>query len=730
MNRQKRFELNWGGRKLIIETQRFAPQANGSCTVQYGDTMVMAAATMSRGPREGLTFFPLSVEYEEKMYAAGKIKGSRFIKREGRPTDEAVLTARLVDRSIRPLFDDRIRNEIQVVLTVLSIDPDNDPDVISLIAASTALSISDIPWNGPIAGANVSHLEGKLILNPTYTERETAGSFVTVAGTKEKVIMLEAEATEIEDVKVAEAIFFGQENLDPVVTLIKKIQKEVGKEKITIDELYSKQIEGNLEQLKSLMEEAQKFLDERVEEYIFGEIKETKKSRKDSLRELCELLEEFLKKREAPEDIIAVIMSKADKLVELRISEDIVSRDRRVDGRGLTTIREIESQIGILPRVHGSGYFKRGETHVLSVVTLGAPGDEQTLDGMEISGTKRYMHHYNFPPYSVGETGRMFGPSRRDIGHGVLAEKALRAVLPSKEDFPYTIRVVSEVMSSNGSSSMASVCGSTLGLMDAGVPIKKAVAGIAMGLAQNESGEWKVITDLQDLEDGYGGMDFKIAGTVDGVTAIQMDTKSEGLSREIIQQTLKQGREARLEILESMKKTIPEPRPELSPYAPRIESFYISPDKIRDVIGPGGKMINKIIDETGVAIDIDDDGLVNITSANPEALQKAVKWIRDLTAEPEVGKLYTGKVTRIMDFGALVEILPGQEGMIHISELANRRVDKVEDVVKLGDVVTVRVVNYDKDSRKIGLSLKQADSSYDPSKEQKKPKPAFKKRFK
>ena len=707
MIKQKHFEMDWGGRKLIIETGRFAPQANGSCTVQYGDTMVMATATMSKEIREGMNWFPLSVEYEEKMYAAGRIKGSRFIKREGRPTDEAVLTARMVDRAIRPLFDDRIRNEIQVVLTVLSIDTDNDPDIVALIAASIALSISNIPWNGPIAGANVSEVGDELVLNPTYKQRETAALFTTVAGTKEKVIMLEAEGKEVAEDKMAEAIFFGQKNLEPINQLIQKIRKELGEDKVSVDELYSKQIKGDLNELKSLMEESQKFLDDRVNEYIFGEIKDTKKSRKESLKELKDLLKNYLEEKEAPEDMVRVIMNKTDKLVELRISEAIVDRDQRVDGRKIIEIRPLEFQVGVLPRVHGSGYFKRGETHALSVVTLGSPGDEQTLDGMEISGTKRYMHHYNFPPYSVGETGRMFGPSRRDIGHGALAEKALIAVLPSKDVFPYTIRVVSETMSSNGSSSMAAVCGSSLSLMDAGVPIKSPVAGIAMGLAQNEKGDWKIITDLQDLEDGYGGMDFKIAGTSQGITAIQMDTKSDGLIPDIIKQTLKQARDARLEILDSMKKVIAEPRSELSPYAPRIVSFSINPDKIRTVIGPGGKMINEIIDETGVAIDIEDDGLVNITSSDAEGLEKAVKWVKDLTAEPEIGKLYTGKVTRIMDFGALVEILPGQEGMVHISELADQRVNKVEDVIKLGQEVTVKVMNYDKVNGKIGLSIKQ-----------------------
>ncbi|MDD5043815.1 MAG: polyribonucleotide nucleotidyltransferase [Patescibacteria group bacterium] len=728
MIQQKHFEKEWAGRKLIIETGRFAPQANGSCTVQYGDTLVQATAVMSPTVKEGMNFFPLTVEYEEKMYAAGKIKGSRFIKREGRPTDEAILTARLVDRAIRPLFDDRIRNDIQVVLTVLSLDTDNDPDIIALIAASTALSISNIPWNGPIAGVNVSKIEDKLILNPTYEERAKASLYTTVAGTKEKVIMLEAEAKEAAEEEMSAAILFGQENLEPVIKLIQEIKKELGEEKISTDDLYAQQIKGDLAELKSLMEEAQKFLDERIEKYMFGEIKNTKQSRKEALRELKELLKTTLEEREVAADMINVIMAKADKLAELRISEAIVDRAKRVDGRQLDEIRPLFSEAGILPRVHGSGYFRRGETHVLSVVTLGAPGDEQVLDGMEMSGKKRYMHHYNFPPYSVGETGRMSGPGRREIGHGALAEKAIFPVLPEQDKFPYTIRVVSEVMSSNGSSSMASVCGSTLSLMDAGVPIKSPVAGIAMGLAVNSKGDWKVITDLQDLEDGYGGMDFKIAGTAKGITAIQMDTKSDGLLKDIVLQTLKQARVARLKVLDSITNVLPAPRAELSPYAPRIESFYINPDKIRDVIGPGGKMINKIIAETGVDIDIEDSGLVSVTSADKDGLEKAVKWIRDLTAEAEMGKLYTGKVTRIMDFGALVEILPGQEGMVHISELAPYRVARVEDVIKLGQEITVKVINIDKEAGKIGLSLKRAQPDSGPDEPEEKKFGIFKKR--
>ncbi len=704
MTEQKKYELDWGGRKLVIETGKYAPQANGSCIVRYGDTEVMATATMGKTPREGVDFFPLSVEYEEKFYAAGKIKGSRFIKREGRPSDEAVLTARMIDRAIRPLFDDRIRNEVQIVLTVLSIDNENDPDIVGLIGASIALSISDIPWKGPIAGANVGSLGEGFILNPTNEQRENGELFFTVAGDKDKVIMLEAEANEINEDTAAESIFFAQKEMDSVVNLIAKIQKEVGNQKYSVEELQAQQIEGSVEDLNKYFEEAQKFLDERIDEYMFGEIKDTKKSRKDSLAELRDLLKAHLEEKEVPEDMIRVIMNKADKLAELRISEAIVKDNKRVDGRKLTEIRPLASEVGILPRTHGSGLFKRGETHILSIVTLAGPGMEQVLDSMELNGTKRYMHHYNFPPYSVGETGRVGFTGRREIGHGALAEKALVPVLPPKIEFPYTIRVVSEVMSSNGSSSMGSVCGSTLSLMDAGVPIKSPVAGIAMGLAQDTKGNWKVITDLQDLEDGYGGMDFKIAGTEKGITAIQMDTKSDGLTEDIVKQTVNQAREARLEILDSMKKAISEPRKEMSPYSPRIVTIQINPDKIRDLVGPGGKVINEIIDETGVTIDIEQDGQVFICSADKSSLDEAIAKVTNITREIEPGEVVEGEIVRIMDFGAILEFAPGRDGMIHISELAPYRVNKVEDIVKLGDKVKAKVLKVE--DGKTSLSIK------------------------
>ncbi len=692
-------EIEWAGRKLKIQKGFLANQATSSLTVQYGDTVVLATVVRSKQKREDIDYFPLMVDYEEKLYAVGKIKGSRFIKREGRPTDEAILNARMIDRAIRPLFNEKDRNEIQVVLSILSSDQENVPAIVSLVAATFALYLSPLDWQGPISGVRIGRVNGELIVNPTYEERDEGDLDLIVAGTDEKIIMLEAGAKEVNEDDMFEAMEFAKQQIASVLRFMEEVKKELPqKEKVLIEELEEEKDESLI-----LME---KFLAENIEKYLFDTSLETKNKRKQQVENLKEATENFLLENGIEAEDVKKLLKKTDKYIDKAVTEGILEREQRVDGRKLNEIRELSSYVSILPRTHGSGLFNRGQTQVLSVVTLGAPGEEQHLDGMDEEGIKRYMHHYNFPPFSVGETGFMRGPSRRDIGHGALAEKALLPVLPDKEEFPYTIRVVSEVLSSNGSSSMGAVCGSSLSLMDAGVPIKKAVAGIAMGLASNKDmSKWKVLTDLQDMEDGDGGMDFKVAGTKDGITAIQLDTKTLGLNSEIVKETLNRAKEARLQILEVMNKVIKEPRKELSPYAPRVISFKINPNKIRDVIGPGGKMINEIISETGVTIDIEDDGTVFIASASPEALDKAVKWVKEITHDVVVGEVFQGKVTRILNFGAFVEILPNQEGMVHISELSYNHTNKVEDVVKVGDIIPVKVIEIDKMGR-INLSLK------------------------
>lgn len=712
----KRFSTEWGGKTLTIETGRFAEQANGACTVQYGDTVVIATATMSEALREGLDFFPLQVEYEEKLYAAGRIKGSRFIKKEGRPTDEAILVGRSIDRGLRPLFDDRMRNDIQVIVSCLAFDGENDPDIAGIIAASCALHISDIPWNGPIAAVRVGEIGGEKVLNPSYEARNKSKIDLAFSGTHDRVLMIEAGANEASEETVIEGFAFGLKHLKKPLELIEEVRKEAGKPKR--DVLSPKTEEEILknERRAAVEEMARLFIIEKTRELFFSEPKATKAERRVEKSRVKELLEEFLTEKEVSQDDQKYAFAIVDVTIEEEISRTVLEEGRRVDGRGLNEIRSLFGEVAILPRVHGSGHFKRGETQVVSITTLGAPGDEQTLDGMEYVGTKRFMHHYNFPPFSVGEVKTMRGPSRRDIGHGALAEKALVPMMPDKETFPYTIRVVSEVFGSNGSSSMASTCCATLALMDAGVPIKAPVVGIAMGLVSNKKGDWKVFTDLQDLEDSVGGMDFKIAGSKDGITAIQMDTKTDGLTLEMVEATVKQARDARLQILEVITKTIPAPRPELSPYAPRIITLRIDPEKIGNVIGPGGKMINEIIATTGVqAIDIEDDGLVCITSTNAEGAKKAFEWVKNLTREVVPGEIFKGKVTRLMDFGAFVEVLPKQEGLVHISKLAPWRVEKVSDIVKVGDEIFVKVTEID-DMGRVNLSMKDAPGNIYPEK--------------
>ncbi len=728
---KKTFKTDLADKELIIETGEFAQQANGSCTVRYGDTVVLATAVMG-GVREGVDYFPLSVDYEERLYAAGKIKGSRWIKREGRPTDEAILTSRLVDRCVRPLFPKEIKNEVQIILTVLSFDNENDSDVVGLLAAASALAISDIPWDGPLAGLRVARINGEWVINPSFEAREKADLQLVVAGMDNKVLMIEAEGNEAPEEAAYEGIEFSMKHIKKLIETVKDVAKSVGLAKVMPVSAADTEEDETPESHKELLVKAQAWIAEHTPKVLFDAKLKTKAERQGALEKIKEDLLVYLESQGIGKERRKKAIPLFDQFVEREVSRAILEDDKRVDGRKLTQVRPLSVNVGLLPRTHGSALFNRGETQILSIVTLGAPGDEQFLDGLEESGRKRFMHHYNFPPYSVGETGRLGSPGRREIGHGSLAEKALRPIMPDKEFFPYTIRVVSEVLGSNGSSSMGSVCGSSLALMDAGVPIKKAVAGIAMGVASDEqTKKFKVITDLQDLEDGPGGMDFKMAGTDQGLTAIQLDTKTKGLPLDVIKQTLTQGRVARLEILEAMDKMIASPRPELSKYAPRINSFKIDPDKIRDVIGPGGKMINKIIEETGVQIDIEPDGLVMVTAVNGANSQKAVEWIKNIVKEVEIGEVYTGKVSRILDFGALVDILPGQDGMVHISELAFRRVDKVSDVLKIGDEVRVKVIGIDEKGR-INLSIKallEKPAGYVDSSHHREPRKPFRKRF-
>ncbi len=707
----EQFSLMIGGKELIITTGKFAEQTNGACTVQYGGTVILATACLSDSVRDGVDYFPLMVDFDEKLYAAGKIKGSRFIKREGRPSDESILSGRIIDRSIRPLFPEGIQNDIQIVVTVLSFDNENDADVLGLIGASCALDISDIPWGGPIAATRVGQINNEWVLNPSYEVREKSDLDLFIAANQEKVVMIEAGANEILEDSIFESIKFGQKHANKIINLIQNVTQKVGKPKITIEPGLSSEEQENREKIE---QKVKAFLSQEKMDQIFSF--KTKEDLHQNIEKVKTELDQNLKEdNQISKDERKQAIKLIDVNVESKIKELVLKHERRPDDRALNEIRQLTAEVGILPRTHGSGLFQRGETQVLSITTLGSPSDEQILDTMEADSKKRYMHHYNFPGFSVGEVSPMRGPGRREIGHGALAEKALEPVLPDKESFPYTIRVVSEVLSSNGSSSQASVCGSTLSLMDAGVPIKSPVAGIAMGLIADEKNEdnYKILTDIQGLEDHSGDMDFKIAGTKTGITAIQMDTKIKGLTDNVIQETLSQAKDARLKILEVMLSAIPEPRTELSPYAPRITTLKINPEKIRDVIGPSGKMINKIIEETGVTMDIEDDGLVFITSTDAEGSKKAKEWVELICQEPEVGEIYKGQVTRIMDFGAFVEILAGQEGLVHISELAPFRVGKVTDVLNIGDKAQVKVKEIDEQGR---LNLTLLGTNFDFSK--------------
>ena len=689
---RKTYTIDLEGKSLTAEFGNYAAQANGSVMVYFGDTVVLVTACMSKEPREGIDFFPLLVDYEEKLYAVGKIPGS-WGRREGKPTETAVLNARLIDRPIRPLFPDGFRNDVQIVATVLSVDNDYAPEVAATIGASLALLVSDIPFDLPMAGVRVGLADGKFLLNPTIKEQENCDMYIMVSGTSEAITMVEAGASEISEEEALESIFFAHEYIKKICAWQETIRQEIGKPKLEVPlATPDVQLQERIKELGlSKMSTAHRVFD-----------KQERAAAVDAVR--AEILEDLLKEmgEEAFAEKEKEINSLIDELEANEVRRMITEEKIRPDGRALTEIRPIRCDVGILPRAHGTGMFHRGQTQVLSVCTLGALHDVQLLDGLTEEESKRYIHHYNFPGFSVGEVRPMRTPGRREIGHGALAERALLPVIPAEEEFPYTIRVVSEVLESNGSSSMASVCGSSLALMDAGVPIKKPVAGIAMGLIKGQN-DFTILTDIQGLEDHFGDMDFKVAGTRDGITALQMDIKVTGVSREILKAALAQAKEARLFILDKMAEVIAEPRPELSPYAPRMVTMQIDPDKIRDVIGTGGKTIRSIIAETGVEIDIKDDGTVYIASVDLEAANKAVKRITELTKEVEVGEVYEGTVTRIAKFGAFVEILPGKEGLIHISKLAKERVANVEDVVKVGDVVQVKVIEIDQQGR-INLS--------------------------
>ncbi len=685
---KKMYEQDLGGRKLQIETGELAKQANGSVLVRYGDTAVLVAVTASKEPKD-LDFFPLTVNYEEKLYAVGKIPGG-FIKREGRPSEKAILAARLIDRPIRPLFPDGFRNDVQIYAVVMSADPNCASEIAAMIGTSMALSISDIPFMGPIAGVIVGRVDGNFVVNPSVEDMAQSDIHLTVAGTKEAINMVEAGANEVPEEVMLEAIMYGHERIKEIIAFQEKVIEEIGKEKV---EVALHTIDQALEQVVS------EFAKDRLVEAVQIEEKHERQDAIDSIS--AETVEHFSK--EYPEQI-AMIKEILHHIVKEEVRHLILFDGKRPDGRGLDEIRSLSSDIGLLPRTHGSGLFTRGQTQALTICTLGALGDVQILDGIGLEESKRFMHHYNFPPYSVGEARPMRGPGRREIGHGALGERALEPIIPDEDVFPYTIRLVSEVLESNGSSSQASICASTLALMHAGVPIKAPVAGIAMGLVK-EGDKVAVLTDIQGMEDHLGDMDFKVAGTSKGVTALQMDIKISGINREILETALEQAKAGRMFILDSMLATISEPNKELSLHAPKITTMKINPEKIRDVIGPSGRVINKIIEETGVKIDIEQDGRIFIASIDIESNRKAKKIIEDLVKEVEVGETYLGTVKRIEKFGAFVEILQGKEGLVHISQLDVKRVEKVEDVLSLGDSIMVKVTEIDNQGR-INLSRK------------------------
>ena len=684
----EQFQMELAGRTLTIETGELAKQASGAALVRYGDTVVLVTATGSKEAKD-IDFFPLTVDYEEKMYAVGRIPGG-FVKREGRPPETAILHSRLIDRPIRPLFDKGCRNEVHVVATVLSVDQDNAPEICGMIGASAALAISDIPWAGPIAGVRMGRVNGEFVVNPTVAQLEESDLNVVVAGTKDAILMVEGGAQEVPEEVLLEVIMTAHEEIKRIVAFQEDMVAKVGKEKRVFP-------------VHEIDEEVSKAVHEYAHDALDKAVRCADKQQRDVQQEavFAEVLAHF--EEIYPEQMQDVSMT-LEKMVKEIVRHMITVEKIRPDGRKLDEVRPISVRVGVLPRTHGSGLFTRGQTQVLNICTLAPLSEKQTIDGIGIETEKRYIHHYNFPSYSVGETKSSRGPGRREIGHGALAERALVPVIPSEEEFPYALRLVSEVLESNGSSSMASVCGSTLSLMDAGVPIKAPVAGVAMGLV-TQGEHYTILTDIQGMEDALGDMDFKVAGTTKGVTAIQMDIKISGLSREILSEALQQAHKGRMHIMGKMMEVIDAPRGEMSQWAPRIITIHIDPDKIRDVIGQGGKVIRGIIEETGTKIDIEDDGTVYIASVEAAGANRAIEIITSLTKEPEVGEVYMGKVTRLMNFGAFVEILPGKEGLVHISKLAKERVEKVEDVVNVGDEIMVKVIEIDKQGR-INLSRK------------------------
>ncbi|SFT36230.1 polyribonucleotide nucleotidyltransferase [Selenomonas sp. GACV-9] len=683
------FEMELGGRKLIIENGKMAKQANGAALVRYGDTVVLVTATASAEPREGVDFFPLTVDYEEKMYAAGKIPGG-FIKREGRPSSDAILCARLIDRPIRPLFPKGFRNDVQIVATVLSVEQDNAPELAAMIGASAALTVSDIPFMGPIAGVRVGRVDDEFVINPTEEQRKVSTLNLTVAGSKDAVMMVEAGANELPEDVILDAILYGHKEIQRIVAWQEEIQQACGKEKREV-------------KLFTVPEELEKAISDYAKDRLDEATRNPDKLDRDAhIADInADVMEHFLVDYPEMDKEIAMALHDLEKSI---VRHMITHEKIRPDGREVEEVRPVSCEVGLLPRTHGSGLFTRGQTQVLTVTTLGSLGDEQIIDGLGPETKKHYIHHYNFPGYSVGEAKPIRSPGRREIGHGALAERALVPVIPSIEEFPYTIRLVSEILESNGSSSMGSVCGSTLSLMNAGVPIKRPVSGVAMGLVK-EGDAYTILTDIQGMEDALGDMDFKVAGTTEGVTAIQMDIKVAGIDRNILSSALQQAKRGRAFILGKMLECIAEPAADLSPYAPRVETIKIKVDKIRDVIGTGGKVVKKIIDETGVEIDIHEDGNIFISSVDAEGMKKAKQMIEDIVREVEVGEVYTGKVTRLMKFGAFVEVLPGKEGLCHISQLSSRRVEKVEDVVQIGDQLQVKVIEID-DKGRVNLSHK------------------------
>jgi len=696
------YTIQLGEKEISLHLNNWAEQANGSVLIQTDETVTLITTVMSRSEVQNQGFFPLTVDYEEKFYAAGKILGSRFVRREGRPSDEAIITARLIDRAIRPLFPKNFRKEVQVIATCLSWDGKNDPDTSSLFGASLALSLSNIPWKGPLGVVRVGRIDEKFVVNPTYEERGKSDIDFVLAAIKENndllYNMIEAESDEVDEKVYEDALSFAKPFLLQLIEFQEKLIAERGKEKAEVPD--------NSEQHKELEKELQEWSEPRLEKALF---QGDKLARMDSVDAVKKEMVEMLEQKEAKAEAMSHAKDFFDDQVDRIVHKGALERDQRVDDRKLDEVRPLIGQVGLLPRTHGSGMFERGQTHTLSLLTLGSPGDQRLMEGMEFIGKKRFMHHYNFPPYAPGEVKMLRGPGRREIGHGMLAEKGLLPIIPSPEQFPYTIRIVTEVVSSNGSTSMAAVCSSTLALMDAGVPISRPAAGISMGLMMDEAGKnYKILTDIQGPEDHHGDMDFKIAGTKEGITAIQLDVKVTGISEQIFKETLVAAKKVRLKIIDDIiVKTLPEPREQLSQWAPKISTIQINPEKIGLLIGPGGKTINKITEEYNVQIDIEETGQVFVTGEDQAQFEKALAFISDLTRDVQVGDTYQGKVKRIMDFGAFVEIPGGQEGLVHISQLAPERVNKVQDVVQLGDTIPVKVIEIDGQGR-INLSLKEA----------------------